>query len=128
LNYLSLLRCSFLNLVVGPPGIHLCEICKELRNFLGIDVEESSLIAQKWYNKTKMRITALQRDDFLQQKCINDISVYSTDMFVFLDETRADHRHTSRQYGYSIRGKRPVDQRLLVRRNKSPVWVGFDVC
>ena len=38
-------------------------------------------------------------------------------MFVFLDETGADHRHTSRQYGYSIRGKQTVEQQLLVRGN-----------
>jgi len=36
-------------------------------------------------------------------------------MFVFLDETSADHRHASRRYGYNIRGKRSVDQQLLVR-------------
>ena len=34
-----------INLIVGSPGICLCEICKELRDFLGIDVhvEESTI-------------------------------------------------------------------------------------
>jgi len=107
-----------LNLIVCSPGIYLREIRKELRDFLGIDVEESTIwkfLHKNGITKQKMRITALQRDDFLRQKYINDVSVYNTDMFVFLDETGADHRHTSRRYGYSIRGKRPVDQQLLVR-------------
>ena len=62
-----------------------------------------------------MRITALQRDEVLRQKFICDASVYSSDMLVFLDETGADRRNTSRKYGYSIRGKCPVSQQLLVR-------------
>ena len=36
-------------------------------------------------------------------------------MLIFLDETGADHRNTYRKYGYSIRGKRPVNHQLLVR-------------
>jgi len=48
------------------------------------------------FTKQKMRITAPQRDNFLRQKYIIDVSTYNTDMFVFLDETGTDHRHTFR--------------------------------
>ena len=30
-------------------------------------------------------------------------------MFIFLDETGADRRNSLRKYGYSIRGKRPIN-------------------
>ena len=50
----------------------------------------------------------MQRDEVLRQK-------YSSDMLVFLDETGADRRNISKKYGYSIRGKRPISQQLLVR-------------
>ena len=36
-------------------------------------------------------------------------------MFIFLDETGADRRNTLRKYGYSLKGKQPIDHQLLVR-------------
>ena len=44
-----------------------------------------------------------------------DMSVYSTDMFIFIDETGSDNRNALRKYGYSLRGKTPVSHALLVR-------------
>ena len=61
-----------------------------------------------------MRVSALQRDEFIRQKFINDVSVYNPDMLVFFDETGADQHNIIRKYGYSIRGKRPVNYQLLV--------------
>ena len=57
----------------------------------------------------------MQQDEALRQKFICGVSVYSSDMLVFLDETGADRRNTSRKYGYSTRGKRPISQQLQVR-------------
>ena len=44
-----------------------------------------------------------------------DMSAYSTDMFIFIDETGSDNRNALRKYGYSLRGKTPVNHALLVR-------------
>ena len=57
-----------LNLMFGAPGIYLHEICKEQRDFLGIDVEESTIwrfLHKIGITRQKMGITALQRDEFL---------------------------------------------------------------
>jgi len=84
----DLTQMFILNLIVGSPGIYLREIRKELRDFLGIDVEESTIwkfLHKNGITKQKMRNTALQRDDFLRQKYIIDVSAYNIDMFVFLD-------------------------------------------
>ena len=47
----------------------------------------------------------LQRDEFLRQQYISDVSVYSPEMLVFIDETGTDRRNGLRKYGYSLRGK-----------------------
>ena len=60
-----------LNLIVGAPGMHLHEICKEQRDFLGIDVEESTIwrfLHKIGITRQKMRINArLLRDDFMTE-------------------------------------------------------------
>ena len=107
-----------LQLIVERPGIYLREIRKELRDFMGIEVQESTIckyLQKNCITRQKMRTIALQRDVFLRQQFINDVSVYNSDMFIFLDETGADRRNSIRKYGYSIRGKRPINHRLLVR-------------
>ena len=39
-------------------------------------------------------------------------------MLVFLDETGSDRQDSLRKYGYSLRGKPAVSQKLLVRRER----------
>ena len=41
--------------------------------------------------------------------------MYKADMFIFVDETGMDARDKIRKYGYGVRGKPPVVQKLLVR-------------
>ena len=62
----------------------------------------------------KLRNVALQRDAFLREKYRADVSVYSPDMFIFIDETGTDRRNRLRKYGYSVRGKAAVSHSLLV--------------
>jgi len=50
-----------LNLIVGSSGIYLREICKELRDFLGIDVEES--IIWKFLHKN-----GIKKEDYCSTK------------------------------------------------------------
>ena len=107
-----------LNLIVKTPQIYLREIRKEVSDFMGIDVDVSTIckfLSKNCITRQKMRISALQRDEFIRQRFINDVSVYNPDMLVFLDETGADHRNIIRKYGYSVRGKRPISSQLLVR-------------
>ena len=46
---------------------------------------------------------------------MSEISIYSTDMFVFVDETGSDHRNTLRKRSYSLRGLPLKDHTLFVR-------------
>ena len=46
----------------------------------------------------------MQRDEFLKQQYISEVSIYSSEMLIFLDETGADRRNALQHYGYSMRG------------------------
>ena len=62
-----------------------------------------------------MVLIAKQRDEQLRAIFTMDVSLYSSEMFVFLDETGADRWNTIRKYGYSIRGIPARCHRLLAR-------------
>ena len=67
------------------------------------------------FTRQKLRITATQRDAFLWLQFVAEVSLYDRDMMVFVDETGSDRCNSIRMYGYSIRGKPLVSEKLLVR-------------
>ena len=62
-----------------------------------------------------IRQVAIQRSDIMRAKFMAEISVYDPSMLIWLDESGCDRRNARRKYGYSIRGTRPVEHRLLIR-------------
>ena len=54
-----------------------------------------------------------QRDEDLRMAFANDVSMYDSEMLVFIDETGADRRNTIKKYGYSVRGKPARSHKLL---------------
>lgn len=67
------------------------------------------------FTRQKLCTVASQKDAFLRYQFVSDVSVFSSDMLIFIDETGADRRNTVRKYGYSIRGKPMKNQVLLTR-------------
>lgn len=63
----------------------------------------------------RLQLTALQWDDFLRSQFAFEVSIYNQEMFIFLDETGSDKQNAVRRYGYSLRGRPMVCQKLLVR-------------
>ena len=57
----------------------------------------------------------MQKDEFLRQQYVSEVSINSSKMLIFLDKTGADRRNILRRYGYSMRGKPIVSHQLLVR-------------
>ena len=82
-------------------NIHISNICRFLQ--------------KSGFTRQKLRITATQRDDFLRQQYISEVSIYSPEMLIFLDETGTDRRNTLQHYGYSLRKKPIVSHQLLIR-------------
>ena len=107
-----------LQLVLDKPGIYLHEIQKELETILLLEVSLSTIcrfLQESGFTRQRLYTTALQRDEFLKQQYISDVSVYSPEMLVFIDETGMDRRNGLRKYGYSLRGKPLRNHTLLVR-------------
>ena len=107
-----------LNLVVQRPGIYLHEIQKELQDFLMQNVSVPTIcrfLHASGFTCQRLRNVALQQDVFLREQFILDVSVYSPEMLVFIDETGADWRNSLRKYAYSLRGKPATNHSLLVR-------------
>ena len=97
-----------LELVVSRPGIYLREIQRDLNNYLMLDISLATIckfLHRSGFTRQRLHTIAMQQDSFLREQYIADVSVYTPDMFVFLDETGADRRDTRRKYGYSLHGK-----------------------
>ncbi len=111
-------KLFILNLVVQKPGIYLREIQKDLEDHLLFSISVSTIckfLHKCGFTRQKLRVIATQQDDFFREQYTLDVSVYSCDMFVFIDETGADRRNRLRKYGYSIRGKPAISNSLLFR-------------
>ena len=94
------------------------EIQAELTSVLAVSVEVSTIckfLSKARFTRQKLQIKALQRDEFLRQKYISDVSLLTSDMFIFVDETGADNRNIIRKYGYSLHGKPLQSHKMLVR-------------
>ena len=107
-----------LNLVVQRPGIYLHEIQEELEASLMVTVSLSTIcrfLQTSGFTRQRLCTIALQQDRFLREQFILDISVYSPEMLIFVDETGADRRNSLRKYAYSLRGKPAKNHSLMVR-------------
>ena len=107
-----------LNIVLQKPGIYLHEIQKELQTTLLMEVSLSTLckfLSKSGFTHKRLRTVALQQDKALREQFSSEVSVYDTDMFVFVDETGSDQRNKLRRYGYSVRGIPAKTQKFLVR-------------
>ena len=112
------LELMIVHLVLMRPGIFLREIQTELLEETGADITLSTIcrfLQRIGFTRQKMRLTALQRDQFLRLQFVSDVSIYDPDMLIFLDETGSDRRNCIRRHGYSLRGRPLVSQQLLVR-------------
>jgi len=99
-------KLFILHLVLEKPGITLHELLDTL--LLEIDV---SNICRCLHDKAKTP----DFNEFLRQCYMEEVSVYSPDMLIFLDKTGADRKNTMRRCGNSIQGKPVVSHQLLFR-------------
>lgn len=107
-----------MHLVLIQPGIMLHEIKREVLEVKGVELSLSTIcqfLHKEGFSRQKMKIKATQRDEALRSLFASEVSLYQSNMFVFLDETGTDRRDAIRRYGYSWQGKPPVSQKMLVR-------------
>ena len=109
-----------LNLVVEKPGIYI-----PTRDTGGVGKFHDGycitfnylcrFLYTSGFTRQRLRTVALQQDTFMREQFILDVSVYSPEMFIFVDETGADRRNSLRKYAYSLRGKPATNHTLMVR-------------
>ena len=107
-----------MQLVLQYVGITLTEIRKEVHYMSGVDLSVSTIcqfLRKHNFSRQRIRLIASQRDEVLRQVYANEVLMYKADMIIFVDETGTDARDKIRKYGYGVRGKPPVAQKLLVR-------------
>ena len=109
---------AILHIVLQRPGIYLHEIVRELKDRLGVELALSTVcmfLRKSGFTRQKLRLSAIQRDSFLRLTFASEVSLYDCDMMIFLDETGSDRQNSIRKYGYSIRRKPLVSEKLFVR-------------
>ena len=107
-----------LRLIIQNPGIYLREIQVRLHLAYGMQVSAATICRTLKFmgcTRQRMRHVALQQSESMRAKFMAEISIYDPAMFIWIDESGFDNRNSVRRFGYSLRGMRPVDHRLLVR-------------
>ena len=84
---------SILHIVLSHSGIYLHEIQSELLEMVGVSISLASLcrfLSRVELSHQKMKYVALQRDEQLCSRFVMDVSIYSLDMLIYLDESGVD--------------------------------------
>ena len=112
------LQLHVLHCVLMHPGIYLKEIQQDLYDTTATEISLSAIcrfLQRVGFSRQKLKLVAKQRDEDLRAQFAYDVAMYKPEMLIFLDETGSDKRNCLRKYGYSLRGKPAVSQKLLVR-------------
>lgn len=104
------------------------EVCQEVRDVFGITVSPPTicrLLHSYGITRKKVRQIALQRSYSLRGAFRALCSLFNPDVFVFVDETGADHRDHIRRYGYALRGMTPEYTRPFGRGRRFNAMAGI---
>ena len=108
---------TLLQTLLDAPGIYLREVQEEMYDVFGTWVHCSTICRTAkalGLTRQKMKREAIQRSEERRAEFMAEISAFSPDMLVFLDETGSDRRNSIRQFGYGLRGVPPISQHLRI--------------
>ena len=111
------LQLHVLHCVLMNPGIYLKEVQQDLYDTTAAEVSLSAIcrfLQRVGFSRQKLKLVAKQRDEDLRAQFACDVAMYNPEMLIFLDETGSDKRNCLRKYGYSLRDRPAVSQKLLV--------------
>ena len=101
-------------------------IKSELLSEIGVDVTVTAIckfLHKSGFTKQKAKMHAIQRDEALSSKFALDVSLYSREMLVFIDETGTDRRDCIRRRGYSLMGRTPIVQNFWLEESMCQQYV-----
>ena len=108
--------------LIHNPTMYLYEIQEHLHQLTGKRVCLSTIcrtIKEKGFTRKKVQSIALQQSEQQRISFMVKISMYSPDMFIWIDETGSDKRNCIREYGYSLRGLTPQTFPAVCIRKKN---------
>jgi len=97
---------------------------------LCLSVSESTIytfLKKSNFTRKKLKLSVIQRDNFIREQFITDVSLYIRDMLVFIDETGTGRSDSLRKEGYSLRGM-PVRAQKLPAREHISVISAMEYC
>lgn len=97
-----------MEIVVDQPGIYLREIQQYLLEETGTSVSLPTLcnfLCKQGFSRQKMVRVSVGRSLESRTKFWEEVSIFNTEMFVFIDESGSDRRDCLRKFGYSLRGE-----------------------
>ena len=103
-------------LVCENPSIYLREVQSEMERVTGSVVLASTIcrtLKRLGFTRKKLQFAAIQRSNEIRARYQAEISIYSNEMFLFVDETGCDRRNALRKFGYSICGRPATCVKLL---------------
>ena len=110
-------KLHILELVLERPGIQLQELSSELcaRGTLVCESTNCRFLQKSNFSRKKMTLIAIQQSEALRARFVAEISQYSPNMLVFVDETGSDRKDAIQRFGYSLRGSRCYSKKLLAK-------------
>ena len=107
-----------IGLILNSPTLYLGEIVQLIKNDLGADVSAATicrLLKRYGHTRKKVRQVTQQRCAALRGHFMARVYSYSSDSFVWVDETGTNKKDHIRKYGYALKGVTPVYHHFLCR-------------
>ena len=113
-----------LAVILDTPSIYLQELCQAVHEISGKVVSPATIcrvIRRHGYTRKKLQLVAKQRSTEYRGFYMSQIQLFHRHQFVFVDETGCDGKDHIRRFGYALRGKSPIQHRLLHRGSRISV-------
>ena len=118
-------------LILEQPQLYISEMRQHIHDVIGVEVSNATIcriLRKHGFTRKKIRQVAQQRCTELRARFRAEMSFFSVDQLVWVDETGCDKKSAIRKAGYALRGITPEYHRKLVkgRRLSSVAAIAVD--
>ena len=103
--------------VLSNPGIYLDELQRKLHAENGTSASISTIcrtLNTLGFTRKKLSYVALQQDEIARQTFFEEMSLFTVDLIIWLDEMGSDRRKERMKFGYHLHGITPVEYSLSI--------------
>ena len=107
-----------IGLLLNQPDMYLRELCQHITNTTGVIVSEPTIcriLRKHGLTRKKIRQVAVQRCSVMRGQFMAEMSLFSSEQLVWIDETGCRNKDCIRAAGYALRGMTPVHTRFLAK-------------